>query len=76
MIAAGLPNRLFPEPEDEEDPKSPPEDPPAPAVPNREEPALELELEPNREEDCGLFSTTVEVVDVPNMEEEEEAGWC
>ena len=75
MIAAGLPNRLFPDPEDEEDPKSPPE-PLAPAVPNRGEPVLELE--PNREEDCGLFSTTVEVVDDPNMEaeEEEDAGWC
>ena len=71
MMAAGLPNRLFPDPEeDEEEPKSPPEEPLE--LPNREEPVLELE--PKREEDCGLFSAT-EVVAVPNMEEEDEAGW-
>ena len=71
MSAAGLPNRLFPGPEDEEEPKSPPEDPLE--LPKREEPVLELE--PNREEDCGLFST-VEVVAAPNMEAEEAAtGW-
>ena len=67
IIAAGLPNRLFPELEEE--PKSPPEVPPE--LPNREEPVLELE--PNRDEDCELFST-VEVVP-PNMEEEA-AGCC
>ena len=71
MMAAGLPNRLFPDPEDEEEPNSPPEEPLE--LPNREEPVV-VELEPNREEDCGLFSS-VEVVAVPNMEEEEEAGW-
>ena len=70
MIAAGLPNRLFPEPEEE--PKRPPEVPPE--LPNREDPVLELE--PNRDEDCWLFSA-VEVVP-PNMEEEEEevTGCC
>ena len=44
MISAGLPNSpLFPDPEPEEEPE-----------PNRAEPVLELE--PNRDEDCGAFS--------------------
>ena len=69
MVSAGLPNRPFPDPEDEDEPKSPPVEPLEP--PNRAEP--EPELEPNRDEDCGAFST-VEVVGFPNVAEV--AGCC
>ena len=71
MVSAGLPNRPFPDPEDEDEPKSPPVEPLEP--PNRAEPEPEPELEPNRDEDCGAFST-VEVVGFPNVAEL--AGCC
>ena len=64
MVSASLPNRLFPDPDNEDEPKCSPVEPLEP--PNRAEPEPELEL--NRDEDCGALST-VEVVGFPNVAE-------